>query len=248
MNPDPNAEPGAGPAEGRGVLSDKETIALLRRRLLEAEEDVKEWREQAEEARKELVKSKSNAKVLQKELDNTLREVAQALAEVSNKDTLASGSRQETKSEQTGGDTVEDPDVSRDYALARQLDEELNMVTPASVAEPRDTSQLEKVKARIQALKKKLVDMEATAYHYQKLHHKERSHHVRTYNQARMLEMEFNSARKHIHAQDDELKSARNELKEMQEMKEELGSFLGRWNDRVGLLPVSETVSLKTGE
>ena len=97
---DPNAEPGAGPAEGRGVLSsDRETIALLRRCLLEAEEDVKDWREQAEEARKELVKSKSNAKVLQIELDNTLRELAQARGEASSQDsTLPSGGRKDTKS------------------------------------------------------------------------------------------------------------------------------------------------------
>ncbi|KAJ2917958.1 hypothetical protein MD484_g2425, partial [Candolleomyces efflorescens] len=126
----------------------------------------------------------------------------------------------------------------RDHAIAKQLDHELNRKNEEGCMpgefEAGETaqhgqrssmrsvasnlwhgtpeSQLEKAKVKIQGLKKRFDDMEATAYHYQKLHHQERSQHVRTYNQARMLEMEFNSARKHIHAQDEELKSVRNEL------------------------------------
>lgn len=162
-----------------------------------------------------------------------------------------------------------------DYAIAKQLDYELNRKNKEAgtagefAVEAGETSQhvhrsskrsvtsnlgngspesqLEKAMAKNQALKKKLDDMEATAYHYQKLHHQEHSEHVETYNQARMLEMEINSAREHIQVQDEELKSVRNELEKMNELKEELGSFLGRWNTRVGLLPVSEDTSSLSG-
>lgn len=58
-----NAEPGGGPAEDIDGLSDKAAIALLKRRLEEAEHDVQLWKEQAEEARTELFKSKSNVRV-----------------------------------------------------------------------------------------------------------------------------------------------------------------------------------------
>jgi hypothetical protein len=61
---------------------------------MEAEHNVQQWKEQAEEARAELVKSKSNAKVLQTELENTLRELAQARGEALTQGGLASSSKQ----------------------------------------------------------------------------------------------------------------------------------------------------------
>ena len=76
-----NDLPGAGPAGDRDNLSDEATIALLKRRLMEAEHNVKLWKEQAEEARNEYIKCKSNAKVLQTELENTQKELARVRGE-----------------------------------------------------------------------------------------------------------------------------------------------------------------------
>ncbi|KAJ2917996.1 hypothetical protein MD484_g2418, partial [Candolleomyces efflorescens] len=154
----------------------------------------------------------------------------------------------------------------RDHAIAKRLDHELNrkneetcmpeageaaqhghrtsMRPVASSSWPgTPESQLEKAKVKMQSLKKRFEEMEATAYHYQKLHHQERSQHVRTYNQARMLEMEFNSARKHIHAQDEALKSVRNELAAV---KQQLSDALNLSEVRGKELKGAQTFPIKT--
>jgi hypothetical protein len=59
---------------------------------------------------------------------------------------------------------------------------------------------------------KKAKAMEASTSHYQELHHQEHSQHIGADNQARALEVEFNSAMRHIDMQNEELKSVRNEL------------------------------------
>jgi hypothetical protein len=74
----------------------------------------------------------------------------------------------------------------------------------------------------------------------QRLHRQELTQGTRIDNQVVALENELKSAQKCIHTQDGELKSLRNE---MREMMEDVGSFLGRWNTSVGLLTVSEGTS-----
>jgi hypothetical protein len=64
---------------------------------MEADHNIQQWKEQADEARTELVKSKSNAKVLQAELENTLKELAQARGETLNQGGLASSSKQQAE-------------------------------------------------------------------------------------------------------------------------------------------------------
>ncbi|RXW25680.1 hypothetical protein EST38_g187 [Candolleomyces aberdarensis] len=129
--------------------------------------------------------------------------------------------------------------IERDYAVARQLDQQLNSrkkeegcmpgeFEAGETAQHRSSSsvrsvasslwngsvesQLEKAKAKNAVLKKKLEEMDSYVYQYQRAYQQERSHHHRMYNQAKALEMEFNAAKKHIHMQDEELKAVRNEL------------------------------------
>ncbi|KAJ2921298.1 hypothetical protein H1R20_g15795, partial [Candolleomyces eurysporus] len=129
--------------------------------------------------------------------------------------------------------------MERDFVMAKQLDHQLNHDPRKSEEgsmpgnyEAGDTSnlrssvrsvasslwngsvesQLEKAKAKIQSLKKKLEEMEGHAYHYQRAYQQERVQHHRTYSQSKALEMECNAGRKHIHMQDEELKAVRNEL------------------------------------
>jgi hypothetical protein len=54
--------------------------------------------------------------------------------------------------------------------------------------------------------------MEASTFHYQELHQQEHSQHIGAENQARALEIELKSARRHIYMQNEELKSVRTEL------------------------------------
>ncbi|KAJ2935096.1 hypothetical protein H1R20_g2038, partial [Candolleomyces eurysporus] len=72
-----DADPGAGliEAEGWDGLSDKAIIAL-RRSLMESEQKANLWKEQAEETRTEYIQCKSNARVLQIELDSTQKKLA----------------------------------------------------------------------------------------------------------------------------------------------------------------------------
>ena len=67
-----HSEPGAGP-----VQPGKQTIALLRWSLMEAEHKIELWKEQADEARKENIEFKSKVRVLPVELDSTQKELAQ---------------------------------------------------------------------------------------------------------------------------------------------------------------------------
>lgn len=125
-----------------------------------------------------------------------------------------------------------------DFALAKQLDYELNAhrhderSVSGSHRRPKGSQkrsvglrattdnlwhgpievQLERAKLKNTLLKKKVEDIQAAAFECQKGYQQEQVQHHRTYNQARALEMEFNAARKHIHALDEELKAVRNEL------------------------------------
>ncbi|KAJ2935091.1 hypothetical protein H1R20_g2035, partial [Candolleomyces eurysporus] len=272
MDPGYNAEPGAGPVEDWDSLSDKETIALLRRRLLEAENNAKLWKEQADEVRTEYIKCKSNARVLQTELENTQKELARIRAEAPKQGALSSRELREEFVDQVPSVTTtaaaeaakvdkSHDGLDRDYALAKQLEQELNsgdFSFKAGVASdhrppvrsaanslwnaPVET-QLEKAKAKILFLKKKLEEMEGYTYEYQRAYQQERSHHHRMYNQAKGWETELNATKKRISRQDEELKAVRDKWNEMKEMKEELGSFLDRWSAHIGSLPESASHS-----
>lgn len=61
--------------------------------------------------------------------------------------------------------------------------------------------QLEKFKVQ-NHLKKKVEEMEATVYHYQRLHRQERTQGTRIYNQAVALENKLESTQKCIYTQD----------------------------------------------
>ncbi|RXW25714.1 hypothetical protein EST38_g194 [Candolleomyces aberdarensis] len=131
-----DALPGAGPVKDRDSLSDEATIALLKRRLMEAEHNVQLWKEQAEEARTEYLKCKSNAKVLQTELENTQKELARVRGEAARG--LASREQRteiviEKDKELSITAAAEAAKVNEandmlimDYAIARQLDQQLN--------------------------------------------------------------------------------------------------------------------------
>lgn len=128
--------------------------------------------------------------------------------------------------------------IERDFAIAKQLDHELNArrynggsmpsthrgadgshqrssglrAALSNLQHGPTEAQLENAKAENALLKKRLEEVEAAASAHQKLYQQERVQHHRTYNQARALEMDFDAARKHIHALDEELKADRNEL------------------------------------
>ena len=79
---DHDADPGTGlvEVEGWDGLSDKAIIAL-RRSLMESEQKANLWKEQAEETRAEYIQCKSNARVLQIELDSTQKKLARVQEE-----------------------------------------------------------------------------------------------------------------------------------------------------------------------
>ncbi|RXW25713.1 hypothetical protein EST38_g195 [Candolleomyces aberdarensis] len=269
MAPGHNAEPGAGPVGYQDSLSEKETIDLLRRRLAEAEKNAKLWKEQADEAKIEYTKCKSNARVLQQELENTQKELTRVRNEVPSVikqdekftiTTAAEAAKVKKAIEQ----------FDKDYALAKKLDRELNArereegllpgdhtiedaPRPPSSARSDDgkfrngytESQMEKAKAKYDALRKKFEEMEGYVHHYQRALQEERVQHHRTYHEAQALEMECNAARRQIHLQDKELNVVRERWNEMKEMKEELESFLDRWNTHLGSRPCASHSAYK---
>ncbi|KAJ2935094.1 hypothetical protein H1R20_g2036, partial [Candolleomyces eurysporus] len=225
MDPSRYALPGAGPVGDRDSLSDKATIALLERRLMEAEHNVQLWKEQAEEARTEYIKCKSNAKVLQTELENTQKELARVRVIKKDKEVSVIAAAEAAKVNEANDM------LAMDYAIAKQLDQQLNIdsrkqggVMPSDFSDETGRAfrhrsvhsswsgpveeQLEKAKDKNHALTKRVQEMEGAAHHWQRAYHQERSHHIRIYNQARALDMEYNSAVKHIHELDEELKTS----------------------------------------
>ncbi|KAJ2935089.1 hypothetical protein H1R20_g2033, partial [Candolleomyces eurysporus] len=334
-------EPGAGP-----LRSDKETIVFLRRSLIEAEQKIDLWKEQADEARKENIQFKSNARVLQIELKSTQQELARAREEYqrqgemvrelrtqirapkdaecrcnakSLKTELETTQKQlvrmrdeykkqarvltELRAEKSSGHGSKSPHpvtppasassthrnfavdrnatslvrehpsdsdsdsssdyedldfeevkmvdiqrprssatlpppprvpvvtsskelnleeeparavesarrgdqakemLNRDFALAKQLDRQLNSRGSSALPSNFQSGPI--------FLSQRLAQMESLALHYQKVYQQARAQHQRIYNQARALEMEYGSARKHIHVLEEELKGMRNEL------------------------------------
>jgi hypothetical protein len=90
---------------------------------------------------------------------------------------------------------------------------------------------------------KKAKAMEASAFHYQELHRQEHSQQIGTDNQARALEMECNSARRHIDMQNEELKSVRTELATV---KQQLSDVINLAESRGKELKGSQVGSAKT--
>ncbi|KAF6743402.1 hypothetical protein DFP72DRAFT_933537 [Ephemerocybe angulata] len=136
---------------------------------------------------------------------------------------------------------IEEDKIKRDHALAKQLQlEEINVAphgdrsdrgaipggfpdTGDARASTRSSStrsfwtaspeaQLEKYREKYASMKRRCEELEDFGQRAQQQVQEYHSAYSRSYHQLRAVEMEFNSARKHIHHLDGELKTARHEL------------------------------------
>ncbi|RXW13256.1 hypothetical protein EST38_g12596 [Candolleomyces aberdarensis] len=103
-------DPGAGLVEVAGWdgLSDKAIIAL-RRSLMESEQKANLWKEQADETRTEYIQCKSNARVLQVELDSTQKKLARVQEECKMQGHLIEELRREIARKNSERSMAEDP-------------------------------------------------------------------------------------------------------------------------------------------
>ncbi|KAJ2926516.1 hypothetical protein H1R20_g10574, partial [Candolleomyces eurysporus] len=134
-----DADPRAGlvEAERRDWLSD-EAIIALRRSLMESEQKANLWKEQADETRTEYIQCKSNARVLQIELDSTQKELARVQEDCKRQGHLIRDLRKEIEMKNSELERLAEDTVSKNTGHKRS--------TEALGTELRSTQELTRIK------------------------------------------------------------------------------------------------------
>ncbi|RXW13257.1 hypothetical protein EST38_g12597 [Candolleomyces aberdarensis] len=219
MNSGRDADSGPGLAERRDGPSD-EAIIALRMSLMESEQNAKLWKEQAEERRTEYIQSKSNARLLQIELDSTQKELARVQEECKGQGDLITELRKEIESkslERLTEDTI--PKGTRCKCSAEALEtelkstqEELTRVKNEYEAQRRLVDELRKDKKQAGMAKEPESPSKQPPSSMEERDDLWTGPVESQLEKARAEtapEIESNSAKKHIHVQDGELKAVR---------------------------------------